>query len=180
QGNGSLQTSQYGITIPLEMNAPSTVGKYTFTFEGFQVPASERQAMIDGKPFQLGSIVRVKSADGKTQTIIPTNEIIPNEDTRLHTVTTKSGDAFTVTDVHVDNQTKQASIDLAYMPGKNSPDFALLKQAQQGPQDEKQALVIEATIKPFINLVWGGVVIMVIGFIVTWRRRREDLLRESI
>ncbi len=178
--NTGLQASQYGITIPLTLHEPATVGKYTFTFQGFQVPGNERQAMIDGKAFQLGSIVEIKASDGKTQTIMPTNEIVPTGGSELHTVTTTSGDQFTVTDVHVDNQTKQASIDLAYMPAKSSPDISLLKQAQQQPQGGKQVLVIEATIKPFINLVWGGVIIMVIGFIVTWRRRREDLLRMQV
>ncbi len=178
--SSALQVSQYGITIPLTIHEPATVGKYTFTFDGFQVPENERQAMIDGKAFQLGSIIELKSPDGKTETIMPSNKIVPNGGSELHTIKTKSGDEFTVTDVHVDDKTKQASIDLAYMPAKTSPDISLLKQAQAQPQNEKQVLVIEATIKPFINLVWGGVIIMVIGFIVTWRRRREDLIRESI
>ncbi len=180
EGGSGLQSSQYGIAVPLTLNEPATVGRYTFTFQGFQVPANERQAMIGGKAFQLGSIVKLTTSDGKTEMIMPSNRIDPTGTSELHTVTTKSGDAFTVTDVHVDDKTKLASIDLAYMPAKRSPDISLLKQAQQQSQNTKQVLVIEATIKPFINLVWGGVIIMVIGFIVTWRRRREDLLRESI
>ncbi len=178
QQSTGIETSQYGMSIPLTLNQPVTIGKYTLTFEGFQVPENERQAMIDGKPFSLGSIVKLQTADGKVEKILPTNKIIPSSASELHTVATKSGDEFTVTDVHVDNQTKQASIDLAYMPNSNSPDFALFKEAQQQPQSSKQVLVIEATIKPFINLVWSGVIIMVIGFIVTWRRRREELLKE--
>ncbi len=179
-GGSSLQSSRYGITVPLQMNDPTNVGRYTFTFTGFQVPPNEREAMMEGKTFDLGSIVKITSKDGASQTIVPTNEIIPNGESKLHTLKISSGDKFTVTDVHVDSKTKQASIDLAYMPAKKSPDMALLKQAEDGPNTANEALVLEATIKPFINLVWGGVVIMVIGFIVTWRRRREDLLRENI
>ncbi|OYV85302.1 MAG: hypothetical protein B7Z63_05685, partial [Ignavibacteriae bacterium 37-53-5] len=130
EGSSTLQASQYGITIPLTVHEPATVGKYTFTFDGFQVPENERQAMIDGKAFQLGSIIQLKGPDGKTETIMPSNKIVPSGGSELHTIKTKSGDEFTVTDVHVDDKTKQASIDLAYMPAKNSPDISLLKQAQ--------------------------------------------------
>ncbi len=180
EGADPLQTSKYGITFPLKMNVPKTVGRYTFTFTGFQVPPDERDAMIEGKAFQLGSIIKLTSKDGRSQTIVPANEIVPNGESKLNAITTKSGDTFTVTDVHVDNKTRQASIDLGYMPSKNSPDFALLKKTIEDPPTQKRALVLEATIKPFINLVWGGVVIMVIGFIVTWRRRRVDLSKEPV
>ena len=178
-GASSLQSGRYGITVPLQMNTPATVGRYTFTFVGFQVPPNQREAMMVGKTFDLGSIVKITSKDGSSQTIVPTNEIDPTGETKLHTLTTSAGDRFTVIDVHVDNKTKQASIDLGYMPAKNSPDMALLKQVEDGPNISNQSLVLEATIKPFINLVWGGVIIMVIGFIVTWRRRREELLSEN-
>ena len=175
-----LHASKYGITVPLAMKQPKTVGQYTFTFEGFQVPPGQRVDMMDGKSFDLGSIIKIQGADGKAETIVPTNKIVSSGESSMRTITTKSGDKFTVTDVHVDNQTHQASVDLAYMPARNSPDMALLKKVEYGSTDQNEALVIQATIKPFINLVWGGVVVMVIGFIVTWRRRREELLKEPV
>ncbi len=177
EGPPDPQMTQYGISIPLKMDKPVKYGRYTFEFTGFQVPASERKAMMDNQPFHLSSIVDITNAAGKTQTIMPTNKINPNGETQIKSFTTKSGDKFTVLDVHVNDQTKTASITLGYMPASNSPDIALLKNAAERDQDGKQALIIEATIKPFINLVWGGVIIMVIGFIVTWRRRRAELLK---
>ncbi len=177
---GGLQATQYGISVPLNLNNPVTVGNYTFTFTGFQVPESERTAMMSGKPFNLGSVVQITRSDGKSQTIMPTEEINPNGETKFQTVTTKSGDKFTVLEVHVNDQTKAASITMAYLPAANSPNISLLKQAEVRTQDVKQALVVEATIKPFINLVWGGVLVMVIGFIVTWRRRRAELIADDL
>lgn len=177
EGPPTPQVTQYGISIPLKMDKPVKYGRYTFTFTGFQVPASERKAMMSNQAFNLSSIVDITNASGKTETIMPTNRIDPSGQTQIHTYTTKSGDKFTVTDVQVNDQKKTASITLGYRPAKNSPDLALLKDASEGKQDPRQALVLEATIKPFINLVWGGVVIMVIGFLVTWRRRRAELLK---
>ena len=40
-----------------------------------------------------------------------------------------------------------------------------------------QILSIEASIKPFINLVWIGVVVMFIGFFVSATRRLRESLR---
>lgn len=178
EGGSGLQATQYGIAVPLDLNSPVKMGKYTFTFKGFQVPENQRQAMIDGQAFQLGSIIDLTTSDGRTETIMPTNEINPGRESKLNTVMAKSGDQFTVADVHIDDNTKQASIMLGYMPSNNSPDISLLTQAEQ-PQNKKEVLVVEATIKPFINLVWSGVIIMVIGFIVTWRRRREELMKSA-
>ena len=115
----------------------------------------------------------------KVEQITPTNKIDPSGQSQLNTVTTKSGDQFTVTDVHVDDKTKEASVMIGYLPAKNSPDAAFSHSSNKvrGDPSAPAVLVLEATIKPFINLVWGGVIIMVIGFIVTWRRRREDLAR---
>lgn len=170
----SIQTNAYGIEIPLQLNQPTNFGKYTFTFKGFEVPEDQRDAMMSGQAFRLSSIVELTSSSGKTETITPTNYIEPDGQNKLNTVQVKSGDQFTVTDVKVDNKTKAAEITLAYLPSKDSPDHPLLSK-QTSPQNPKQVLVIEATIKPFINLVWGGMIIMVIGFIITWRRRRQDL-----
>lgn len=180
ENTGGIEASQYGVQVALNLNEPVKFGKYTMVFKGFQVPDDQNQAMQDGKAFELASIIELTPSDGKIETIMPSDMIVPGSQNQLNTVRTKSGDQFTVTDVHVDDKTKQASVMVGYMPAKNSTDISLLAQAQQGAQNKKEVLVIEATIKPFINLVWGGVIIMVVGFIVTWRRRREDLVRMGI
>ena len=44
-------------------------------------------------------------------------------------------------------------------------------QIQVGKSD---TLIAEATIKPFINLVWSGLIILLIGFVVTIVRRFQE------
>ena len=40
----------------------------------------------------------------------------------------------------------------------------------------KESLTVEASIKPFISLVWTGILIMVAGFIISaFRRSKESL-----
>jgi cytochrome c biogenesis factor len=39
---------------------------------------------------------------------------------------------------------------------------------------QEDILVIEASVKPYINLVWTGVIILVVGFLVTIVRRAQE------
>lgn len=41
----------------------------------------------------------------------------------------------------------------------------------------REVFTVEISYKPFINLVWGGVIFMVAGFFVSIARRREELMR---
>jgi cytochrome c-type biogenesis protein CcmF len=43
----------------------------------------------------------------------------------------------------------------------------------------EETLVVEATIKPLINLVWAGTITLVIGFLLTIARRVDEAKREG-
>ena len=40
---------------------------------------------------------------------------------------------------------------------------------------ETQAITVDVSIKPFISFVWGGVIIMVVGFFLSMLRRRKEI-----
>jgi cytochrome c biogenesis factor len=40
--------------------------------------------------------------------------------------------------------------------------------------DHRESLTITASVKPFINLVWAGVLVMVLGFFVSVSRRLKE------
>jgi len=42
----------------------------------------------------------------------------------------------------------------------------------------KETLIVEASIKPWINLVWSGVIVLLVGFLVTVIRRAQEVTRE--
>lgn len=177
-GNG-FQSTKYGITFQVDKDVPIQVGQYKLVFKGFKVAEDQRQAMMEGKPFELSSTIQLTNKEGQVQIIVPTNRIAPNAQPDFTSAYTKSGDQFTVLDIRVDDKTGSATIVAAYKPSEKSPDYALLKQTLR-PTNQEETLVVEATIKPFINLVWGGVIVMVIGFIIAWRRRRMDLIRTTM
>jgi len=43
-----------------------------------------------------------------------------------------------------------------------------------GQPSKSETLVVEASIKPFINLVWVGTITLVIGFFITILRRGSE------
>ena len=56
----------------------------------------------------------------------------------------------------------------------------LAQNSAPGAQADADILVAEASVKPFINLVWSGVIIIVVGFLVTIVRRvREAGLKDE-
>lgn len=177
-GTNGFQPTKYGISFQVDKDVPIQIGQYKLIFKGFKVDDNQRKAMMEGKPFELGSIIQVTDSKGKVETIVPTNRIAPDETPNFTSAFTKNGDQFTVLDIHVDDKTGSATILAAYNPSKKSPDYNLLMTAAR-PTNQEETLVIEATLKPFINLVWGGVIVMVIGFIIAWRRRRMELVRIS-
>jgi cytochrome c-type biogenesis protein CcmF len=73
--------------------------------------------------------------------------------------------------MHPDREAKENStVEISYT--------YLAAQAQDAGKHKPDVLVVEASIKPYINLVWNGVIILIVGFIVTIvRRAREARLK---
>ena len=54
--------------------------------------------------------------------------------------------------------------------------IAVVNSNEPGTQDlTNESLVITASIKPFINILWAGTVIMVLGFFLSILKRRKEL-----
>ena len=56
-------------------------------------------------------------------------------------------------------------------------DVLLASQDQNEPA--RDILVVEASVKPWINLVWSGVIILLVGFMVTVVRRAQEAARRT-
>jgi hypothetical protein len=64
-------------------------------------------------------------------------------------------------------------------PTKSSVDIVINLPTDGTTPQRQETLVIEASIKPMINLVWAGIVTLVIGFLLTIFRRVEEATREG-
>ena len=59
--------------------------------------------------------------------------------------------------------------------GESTPSVITVELRTQGDEAEhREALVVEASVKPFVSLLWGGTVVMMIGFaLATLKRSRQ-------
>ncbi len=78
---------------------------------------------------------------------------------------------------NVDSRLLNAGIQLMSMrvAAGESPStitVGLLRPGDSSPQQE--ALIVEASVKPFINLLWAGTVLMMIGFVLSILKRSKE------
>jgi cytochrome c-type biogenesis protein CcmF len=60
--------------------------------------------------------------------------------------------------------------------GGTTASVAIMDPSKVNPAEQKETLVIEASIKPFISVLWTGVIILFAGFILSIVRRRKELI----
>jgi cytochrome c-type biogenesis protein CcmF len=63
--------------------------------------------------------------------------------------------------------------------GESKVGIAVVDNTMPKP-DQTETLVLTASIKPFINLVWGGTIVMVLGFFTSLLNRYRLMKRESM
>jgi hypothetical protein len=63
--------------------------------------------------------------------------------------------------------------------GESSVDVAVVDETQPKSDTTPETLVLTASIKPFINLVWGGTIVMVLGFFFSLIHRVRKIKEES-
>ncbi|MDR3668091.1 MAG: cytochrome c-type biogenesis CcmF C-terminal domain-containing protein [Ignavibacteriaceae bacterium] len=130
------------------------------TFDDFNFPPETRQAMMQGKDFEIGVNLTAESHGKK----IPLKVAWVN----------KSGQkTLTSADLKEDN----VKITLLNLDASGKVDLALSKldgSNLSAVKKPKEVLTVTASIKPFINFVWTGVLIMVFGFVISVIRRLKE------
>jgi cytochrome c-type biogenesis protein CcmF len=158
-------------TIKLMHGQSGSVAQFNLLFDGFDFSEEQRTAMMEGKEFYITAKVTVtdkyvkKHLDLKVATGAKGREYVPSG------IVASDGKSyeFVVNEMlpNPDDPTKSSVGVTVTLPGDGST-----------PQRD-ETLVIEATIKPMINLVWAGTITLVIGFLLTIVRRVEEAKREG-
>ncbi|CUU10059.1 hypothetical protein JGI2_00405, partial [Candidatus Kryptobacter tengchongensis] len=148
-----------GDIIILSKDQERTVGDYTLKFIRFDMTSDDMAKMMAGQDFAIGAVIEV-TYKGKKQQIIPkiyyrNNMPMPEA--------VKVGDKQ-LTFINLNVESGQIAVSF------RSDDANL--QVQSEPVE---VLVIEASVKPFINLVWFGVLVILAGFIVSMVRRISEV-----
>jgi cytochrome c-type biogenesis protein CcmF len=121
----------------------------------------DMSVMMSGGNFQMGTNLTI-TKDGKTYNVEPT---IKRDQSGFNYIP--------VTIQEADIKIELKKID----PTTQKAEFILTKlDAKKAAAPPKEVLTVAASVKPFINFVWGGVLVMVFGFFVSVARRLKESL----
>jgi cytochrome c-type biogenesis protein CcmF len=159
------------VPIRLPMGSPQRLRDLEFLFQGFDFAADQRAAMSDGKEFVISAKLQV--TDGKQK-----------KNLELKMKSGPAGAEFIPTSfVSYDGKTHQLVIKQMMPsqedPSKSAVEITVVLPADAANPGKEETLVVEASVKPMINLVWAGTITLIIGFLLTILRRTEEARRQG-
>ncbi len=141
------------------------IGNLEVTFVDFDFPVDQKAAMLEGREVKIGALLSVKEYGKTPVEIAPAKVMNKGEATDKPAVFNKNHQ-FTIAGMKPDRENKENStVEISYK------DLSVNGPAKNSDTD---VLVVEASVKPYINLVWSGVIILLVGFIVTIVRRAQE------
>ena len=150
-----------GEMVHLARGKGTTFGPYTLTFEAFDMQ-SHTGGTMGGNDVAIGARILVKKGKSVT-TVLPVSVFNQGDVSSSTPALLENGTELRLMGMNVDMTTRVSTVILqATAPG--AVQIA-----------SKETLVVEASVKPFISLVWLGTVICLAGVAVALIRRQRDL-----
>ncbi len=150
----------------LKKGETAKIGDLEVTFVDFDFPVIEKAAMLEGKDVRIGATLLVGNYGKRPKEVVPARRISQGEVTDIPAVFDKRHQ-FAISTMQPDRENREKSqVEIAYT------DLLISNQKPNAPNTD--ILVVEASLKPYINLVWAGVIIVLVGFIVTVVRRSQE------
>lgn len=156
---GSGQTKNNSISIAKGETADYNGVKITFT--KFNMSPDVMKAMQEGRDFQIGAVITVEG-NGKKDEV----ELLRKQ---------SNGEVEFTSYESKDLNLKLQLVNLSATGIEIIPS-TMDSQPETMPQEKNEVLTVNASIKPFVSLVWIGVLVMVMGFFVAVARRLKDSL----
>ncbi len=156
--------NQENSVVSLQRGASTQFGNIKITFIDFDFPAEVRDAMMSGGAFEIGVKLTVE-ADGKTQ--------------QARVAMQSQGGEKLLTATELPDMNLKIQLNNLDASGKVDLMLTNLNGVADDNKTSKineEVLTVSASIKPYISLVWIGVVIMVLGFFVSAARRLKESL----
>lgn len=154
--------SEAGTQVTLKKGESYDYNGAKITFENFKLPEGGMDAMTSGGEIKIGAVLKIEH-EGKTTTVEP-DIVMANGNRNTEPVELK------------DENLKINIGNVSASEGTAQFIFSKLDGTNQPPQQMSSVLTVDTSIKPFISMVWIGVVVMVLGFIISaYRRSKESL-----
>jgi len=132
------------------------------TFDKFNMSPETMQLMQEEKDFQIGAVLTLE-ANGKTEEFELLRKSVSGEAVFTEYVSENSGLKLQLASLTAE------LIEVSISPLNDTHDHSMDK-----PKEE--VLSVTAAVKPYISLVWIGVIVMVLGFFVAVARRLKESL----
>ncbi len=130
-------------------------------FVDFDRSKFNQEKMMSGEENIIGATLEV-TANGKTQTVTAEQYMSQGHTEPIPVKLPGYGNVmFYLTQISV------ADAPVAFVAVSDKPESI---------ESDKETLVLTASIKPLINLVWGGTIIMALGFFVSLANRRKSFI----
>ncbi len=159
---GQSQSQHSHNHISLEKGGSTEFEGTKITFVKFNMAAETMQAMSEGKDFQMGAVLEIEKDGKKLETELLRKQIDGNVE-----FTSFESEELNLR-IQLENLAA-GKIDIAVTPFDDAETQNTTMQTSGS-----EVLSVSASIKPFINLVWAGVLIMVVGFFIAMTRRLKE------
>jgi cytochrome c-type biogenesis protein CcmF len=157
-----------GETYHLKKGVATLARDLMLTFTGFEMNHNSEKNMMNGSGFAIGADIEVRRG-GTTEAVVPVTIYREGKTPTYQSALLKDGQtSIQLVHVNVDMTTKESSIAIA-----------VHRDGQQARSEKDEVLVVEASVKPFISLLWTGTVILFVGFIVAIIRRAKEAHNEK-
>lgn len=159
---GDAHASRDHQTYTLAKGQTVSIGDVKAKFLKFDMNTHASQAMMDGSQgMTIGSVLELSNGSA-TETIIPAMYYSPNGQPKYTPSSSKL----------IDGEVQLVSMNVG-TAGEPSTVTIRVRRAQ-GMSESVESLVVEASIKPFVILLWTGTAIMTIGFLVAVIKRAKE------
>ncbi|MDD5608608.1 MAG: cytochrome c biogenesis protein CcsA [Ignavibacterium sp.] len=152
----------HGDVVKLKKGVTTEYQNIKITFNKFDILPETMQLMQEGKDFQMGAMLTLE-ANGKKEEFELLRKSVSGQ-----AVFTEYSSENAGLKLQLNNLTAEM-IEVLINPINDTQDHSMEK-----PKEE--VLFITASIKPYISLVWTGVVVMVLGFFIAVARRLKESL----
>ncbi len=156
---GSARTKNNSISVAKGETADYNGIKITFT--KFNMSPDVMKAMQEGRDFQIGAVITIER-NGKTDEV----ELLRKQ----------SGGEVEFTSYESKDLNLKLQLANLSATGIELIPSTLDSQPETIVEQKQEVLTVNASIKPFVSLVWIGVLVMVLGFFVAVARRLKDSL----
>ena len=149
-------------TYTLPKGEAVSMGGVKATFVKFYMNAHATEAMTSGEGMAIGSVLEL--SDGATrETITPIARYGANGEPTYESSPSKL----------INGRVQLVSMNVGMGP-ENKSTVTVAVDRGHSSEAAPETLVVEASIKPYINLLWGGTVLMIAGFILAIVKRTKE------